>query len=253
MKLITLNLWGGTVFEPLMDFIQSHSKDVDVFSFQEMLYGNEPDFTPIDKGRINLFSEIVSRLPEFVPYKYVSASDYFQHEPISFGAGQTIFVRKSIIVKDTGGFYCFKETPVLAMEGGKLTGNFQWIELEVAGMSIFIGNLHGVWLEGSGKVDSPERFEQSQKIKDFMNSKTGKKIICGDFNLNPDGKSIEMLEVGMKNLVKEYGITSTRSKFYPKESKFADYILISPDIQVKDFQVLQDAVSDHLPLTLEFN
>ena len=33
---------------------------------------------------------------------------------------------------------------------------------------------------------------------------------------------------------------------------FADYILVSPDIVVKHFQVLPDEVSDHAPLLVEF-
>jgi len=40
---------------------------------------------------------------------------------------------------------------------------------------------------------------------------------------------------------------------YTKTEKFADYVLTSPNIQVIDFQVLPDAVSDHSPLQVEFN
>ena len=57
----------------------------------------------------------------------------------------------------------------------------------------------------------------------------------------------------MKNLIKEYKVTTTRSHFYTKEHKFADYILVSPEIEVKKFEVIQDVVSDHLPLMLEFD
>jgi endonuclease/exonuclease/phosphatase family metal-dependent hydrolase len=56
----------------------------------------------------------------------------------------------------------------------------------------------------------------------------------------------------MTNLVTKFGVTSTRSSHYLKEEKFADYILVSPHVEVNDFQVLQEEVSDHLPLLLEF-
>ena len=52
--------------------------------------------------------------------------------------------------------------------------------------------------------------------------------------------------------MKETGVTSTRSHYYTKPEKFADYILVSPDITVVDFNVLPDVISDHLPLVLEF-
>jgi hypothetical protein len=48
----------------------------------------------------------------------------------------------------------------------------------------------------------------------------------------------------MINLVKDYNVTSTRSSHYPKEEKFADYIFVSKDIEVKDFKVLPDEVND---------
>jgi endonuclease/exonuclease/phosphatase family metal-dependent hydrolase len=78
------------------------------------------------------------------------------------------------------------------------------------------------------------------------------RILCGDFNLLPNTDSLTILEQGMRNLIKEYPVTSTRSRFYEKPDKFADYILVSPEVVVEDFQVLDEAVSDHLPLLLEF-
>ncbi|MBP8994985.1 MAG: hypothetical protein KBG30_14410 [Bacteroidales bacterium] len=86
-----------------------------------------------------------------------------------------------------------------------------------------------------------------------MDNFNGAKILCGDFNVAPDTKSMEILETSMNNLVKEYKVTTTRSHLYTKEHKFADYILVSPEIKVKKFEVIQDVVSDHLPLMLEFD
>lgn len=57
----------------------------------------------------------------------------------------------------------------------------------------------------------------------------------------------------MHNLISEYNVTSTRSSLYTKEEKFADYTFISKGIAVQGFRVLQDVVSDHLPLLLEFD
>jgi exonuclease III len=253
MKLITLNLWGGIVYEPLIEFIKKHSSDTDIFCFQEMLFGDKPEFTTLDKGRVNLFSEISSVLIDFNPYKNISNSDHFQKEKVAFKGGQAIFVRKNINVKDNGGFVCYDKVPEKTTEGGKLTGNLQWIAIELEKGELTITNLHGLWQKGTSKVDTPDRFVQSEKIKNFMDNRDGKKILCGDFNLIPTGQSIEMLEVGMKNLVKEYNVQSTRSDFYDGVQKFADYILTSPEIEVKSFGVLQDQVSDHLPLSLEFD
>ncbi len=56
----------------------------------------------------------------------------------------------------------------------------------------------------------------------------------------------------MRNLVKEFGITSTRSSYYAKPERFADYTLASNDIKVNEFKILPDEVSDHLAMYLNF-
>lgn len=253
MKLIVLNLQGGVVYEPLIEFIKKVSSEIDVFCFQEVMFGNKPEFTPRHKARINLFSELKTLLPEFIAYENISISGHFQKEPIDFGAGQAIFVGNSIKVNNHGGLQCYDKVPELTNLGGRMTGNMEWIDIEINGLEVTIGNLHGLWQYDTYKIDTPERLLQSERIKKFFDSKNGKKIISGDFNLIPDGKSMKILEQGMINLISKFNITSTRSSFYTKSTiRLADYMLVSPDIKVVDFKVLQDEVSDHLPLYLEF-
>jgi len=56
----------------------------------------------------------------------------------------------------------------------------------------------------------------------------------------------------MNNLIKKHKVTSTRTSFYPRKEKYADYVFTSPDITVNKFEVLQDEVSDHAPILVEF-
>ena len=120
------------------------------------------------------------------------------------------------------------------------------------GSQTAIFNLHGL-VQSNGKVDTPERLEQSQKIIECMERIPGRKILSGDFNLLPDTHSIKMLEEsGLRNLIKEYGVTSTRTSLYKKEQRFADYMFVGENIFVKDFKILPDEVSDHNAMYLEF-
>ena len=64
---------------------------------------------------------------------------------------------------------------------------------------------------------------------------------------------MSILNEGNRNLIQEYKIDSTRSALYKKSEKFADYVIVSQNVEVKDFKVLKEEVSDHLPLFLEFN
>lgn len=117
---------------------------------------------------------------------------------------------------------------------------------------VLIGNLHGYWLPDN-KHDSPGSIKQMKKVKSIFSTFAGPKILVGDFNLRPDTQSIKMLEEDMKNLIVEYEIASTRSNLHKKVEKFADYIMISDEIHVDNFEVINKNVSDHLPLILDFS
>lgn len=112
-------------------------------------------------------------------------------------------------------------------------------------------NVHGHWT-GKGKSDDDDRIKQSEKIVNFLDMISLPKIVCGDFNLLLNTKSIAMIDAKLKNLIKEHKILSTRTSLYKKEERHADYVFVSPDIKVNSFKVLPDEVSDHSPLFLDF-
>lgn len=258
MRLITLNIWGGKVFGPLMEFVEGHAGDADIFCMQEVIFGPRSEIAPVSKGRMNICEEIVHRLPEFSVLAYSAPEEayYFEAEklPEDTHPGLVIFVKKSIGIVDHGGFRCYEEgIPAGADFGGKMTGSCQWVRIRKNdGSESTIMNLHGLWQTKTEKADTPERIAQSHILRRFLDEISGEKMLCGDFNLKPDGQSLTMLEQGMVNLVKTSGATSTRSSLYTKPDKFADYILVSPDIQAKHFEVLQNEVSDHLPLLVDW-
>lgn len=64
MKLLSLNIWGGRQFDVLIDYIQKHSHDVDVFCFQEV-FDTPTENTIINEYyRANIFSELQAILPD---------------------------------------------------------------------------------------------------------------------------------------------------------------------------------------------
>lgn len=242
MKLITLNIWGGHVSDPLLKFIKSHAS-IDVFCFQEV-YHNAPHKISIEDRVVNLnvFSEIQDLLPDHVGFFRPVVDNIF---------GIGIFVKNNIEVLGEGEI-SIHENPNYLGRGPTHSRNLQWLQCRINEQVYSILNVHGLW-NGMGKSDSPERIAQSKRIKDFVDTIKTPVILCGDFNLKPDTESMCMLENGMTNLIKTYHVSSTRTSLYPKEEKFADYILISPDITSNKFEVLKDEVSDHSPLFLDFS
>ncbi len=242
MKLITLNIWGGQILEPLKKFI-SENKDTDVFCFQEVFNGRKNPVTFQDAVP-NVYSIIENLLPRH--------KGFFKRQE---NMGLSIFVKNTINIEEEGDFFIYRFQDAMIDNDPSTQGrNLQFIKFKLNGKDIIVSHMHGLWIR-EGKGDTPERLEQSKKVKEFLDKQKGAKILAGDFNLLPDTKSLLILEENLRNLVKEYKVTSTRTKLYDRYDMgdlFADYILVSNGVKVLDFKVLPDVVSDHSPLMLEF-
>lgn len=256
IKLISLNIWGGRRKADLLSFVKRHSRDIDVFCFQEVL----------DKQ--------VSKAIMLEKLKY-SGSDYLETPHIykdlshvlkgfdswtarSSGTGGEklgIFVRNGLISgkvleKATNPFKVKVFDKIFTMRG--MT---QLASIKKDGKQFNVINIHGLW-QGGGKKDTPERLKQSALLVELANKVKRKRlVICGDFNLEPSTDSILMLDKLFRNLIKENKIKSTRSSLYAHASKgkFADYTFVTRDVKVKKFRVLKEHVSDHLPMYIEFS
>jgi endonuclease/exonuclease/phosphatase family metal-dependent hydrolase len=241
MKLISLNTWGGRALPELLDFLRKN-RDTDIFCLQEIYHEADPKI--VDKewleDSLNLYNDITATLPHHMGYFRPSISNWY---------GLAMFVRKDLVIAEEGDVWVY-EVPAY-VSGGNHPRNLQYIRFAHESREYLVANVHGLW-NGMGKTDSEHRLEQSQRIKKFLDSFAGPKMVCGDFNLLPETESVRILEEGMRNLIREHNIASTRTHLYPKPGKHADYIFVSPDVTVKRFEVLPDVVSDHAPLLLEF-
>jgi len=246
MKLITLNTWGGRVKEFNQSFFETYS-GTDIWCFQEMYHGgiSEVKISGLNANH-HLFEEIEKYLPE---YKSLFCNT------CGIAYGIAAFTHKNINVIASGENLVAKgnweDDPDLHNRDHHR--KLQWLEIKIDGKKLLIVNVH-LTHRPEGKGDSEKRLKQSKIIIDFLNMFDCPKILCGDFNLLPETESIKMFEnAGLKSLIKEYNITSTRTELYKKEWRFADYVFVSPGIKVKDFKVLPDIVSDHSPLYLDFD
>lgn len=240
-KLVSLNIWGGHLRQPLLEFIKSN-QGVDIFCLQEVYHNAQHKISEDDKEvTLNIFSEMHEYLPEHNAYFLPVVAGFY---------GIGMFVRKDIKVISHGEV-SIHENPTYKGRGPTHGRSLQWVECEVGGNKFYVINVHGLW-NGKGKSDSPARVLQSKKVRQFMDSLEHPIVLCGDFNLKPDTQSMRILEAGMNNMITLYNVSSTRTSYYPKAERFADYIITSPEIKVNAFTVMPDEVSDHAPLLLDF-
>lgn len=250
MKLISLNIWEGELYQPLVDFLNKHKPETDIFCFQEV-FRAEAGIRRMNPDKLMTFKSLANMLNDFNGYfeDYVAPGEYGKE-------GLAVFVKKGIKVSDEGEIFTYNSPRVgLANDDPKsLWRNLQYIKCNAKGREFLVANMHGLWdlATKTHKDDIPERIEQSRRAKALLDKFDCPKILCGDLNLWPNTESLKILEEGMINLVKEHNIFSTRSAFFQHSNKFADYVLVSPEIKVNDFKVLNEIVSDHLALCLDF-
>lgn len=246
MKIISLNTWGGGAgHELLLDFFRQN-KDTDIFCLQEVWNGGEElNLEEMGFGtrrEYRLLDRIAEILNEHDFHFRPHVGDYY---------GLVMFVRKGLPVTEEGEVFVYQEKGFYENGNvGNHARNLQYVTLGTD-VSLAVINFHGLW-NGKGKTDTPDRIAQSNKIVRFIKNLDIPYVLVGDFNLRPDTESVRLLEeTGAKNLIKEYNITSTRTSFYGKNEQFADYAFVSPEINVKEFKVMSDEVSDHAPLLVE--
>ena len=129
----------------------------------------------------------------------------------------------------------------------------QTVEFDVNGKKLQILNIHGIWTED--KKGDERTIDECKFVVKKAKEKNIPTIITGDFNLLPETESIQLLNKKFRNLIDEFKITSTRPDFndgLETGRNVVDYIFVSDEVKVNNFQVLDTNITDHLPLLLDF-
>lgn len=261
MKVIFLNIWGGRIFDPFMSFVKESAPSTDFFCFQEMVDSSIQGITNFG-GRSDIRKKLAEALPRFQEYYEAShnALDKEGKPDPATTIGVSIFTKKGIEIKSKGKVHVQGDASGLRHDDRLGAPHYlQYVRFEHDKKPYTLANMHGTAHPGS-KLDTPERLEQSKRIVDFLAKGKGEKILGGDFNLLPETESIKMIEkAGMRNLILEHGIKTTRSELnyarYPENERqyFSDYAFVSPGAEITNFEVPQLNISDHLPLILELS
>ncbi|GAA4124348.1 endonuclease/exonuclease/phosphatase family protein [Aminobacter aganoensis] len=265
MRILSLNGWGGRLGEQLVSYISA--ADPDVFCLQEATGtpgSTSPWLVYRDGGgellqRANLFAEVARALPGhqafFCPAARGPLFDGDQAIPSEWGLAT--FVRRSLpIVGQVQGFIhgAFSAN---GFGDHPRSRNAHAVRLHdhATGRTTVVVHLHGL-RELNGKGDTPARDAQTTRLIELigrLRQEGDGLVVCGDFNVLPDSRMLAALsDIGLTELVTRHGFTDTRTSFYSKAPRYADYMLVSDDIDVCRFEVVEEPeVSDHRALLLE--
>lgn len=269
MRLVSLNVWGGTLFEPLMEYVRL--SEADIYCFQEVTFRREPAPAQLyfywhGKRLIqqtDVFTPIRAALDGFVgqfcPALFEELSDEGGETYLAqFGLASFVDARMPVVEQVQR--FVFRQFDPRSRGEPPVARNFHALRLldPKSSRTFIVGHVHGLH-DPRGKLDTPERRGQAERIVAALEDlRVGDEpiVLCGDFNLLPGSWTFGLLQerLGLQDLVTANGFTDTRTSHYTKPERYADYLLVTDNVFVERFEVVAEPeVSDHRPLLLEFS
>jgi endonuclease/exonuclease/phosphatase family metal-dependent hydrolase len=264
MRVLSLNAWGGALHADLLDYLVA--EDADVYCLQEVprAAGTQSQWSTYVDGdvrleqRTDLYGELRAALPEHDGFFYPTARGHLIDGagPRWQEFGLATFVRST--------------TPVIGAALDFVHGAFRPHEFgshprprnaHVVRLYDYererattVAQMHGLRVE-AGKGDNAARDAQARAFVELIERVRRPNeplIVCGDFNVLPESRLFDALAgLGLKDLVTTRGFQDTRTSHYAKPVRFADYLLVSDEVAVLSFDVVESPeVSDHRPLLL---
>lgn len=94
------------------------------------------------------------------------------------------------------------------------------------------------------------RASQADILSGSLKESTIPKLLCGDFNDVPVSYTYRTLSSGMKDAYLEsgFGLGGTYAGSLPIILRI-DYLMVDPEINIKDFEVIHEGNSDHFPIS----
>lgn len=264
MKILSLNVWGGMLHAPLIDYLAQ--VDADVYCLQEVprAIGARSDWLTYRDGaielqqRANLYKDITAALPAhdgfFAPSMRGELMDGDQACWQEFGLAT--FIRQDFAVIGQALDFvhqAFSPHGFGAHPRSRNAHAFRLYDYE-ADRPICIVQCHGLRTE-NGKGDTPCREAQAEALValiERLHHSDEALVLCGDLNILPESSTFETLaRLGLADLVTGNGFTDTRTSLYTKPGRYADYMLVNRQAQVAAFSVIESPeVSDHRALLL---
>jgi endonuclease/exonuclease/phosphatase family metal-dependent hydrolase len=263
VRIISLNAWGGAVFDGLASWLRA--TDADVVCLQEVTRTpGTTGWTRFDDGeralpqRANLFADVRQLLPAYQGFFVPSDAG-----PVHDHAGGRLHQEFGVAT------FVAEHVPVVGLASEFVHGAFvdhdEWITSDrpraalatrvldrSGGRAVTVVQVHGL-RDAAGKHDTPARRTQAERLAGLIERARRPKdivVLCGDLNLLPNSATFAVLaDIGLVDLV---GSADTRTSQYRKPNRHASYLLVSDPAAVGRFEIVTEPeVSDHRALLLE--
>lgn len=243
MKILQLNVWTGRIKGALLDFIKSN--DFDVICMQEAVWGGDKQ-----KELENFFATA----------DQIKEASGLEHESRSSNWGMKIFSDNNIVEQ---GNVILSKSEIIEKQNELVHNKYGVVKnaqdfyehaytLQIAKLKcgITIVNHHGYWKPTP--MGDKTTVEVMKKVANVVRRISGPVVMCGDLNIVHEAPAMRELDF-LRDLIHEYHIDNTLSGLKFNGKVACDHILVNDEVEVRDFSVLDDIVSDHKPLLIEIN
>jgi endonuclease/exonuclease/phosphatase family metal-dependent hydrolase len=242
MKLLQLNMWSGRLDQQVLDLIVRTNPDV--VCLQEAIDA------PGNTNSMFLTVSQISRSTE-LKHKYMSPTWSFRFMKGIADYGNCILSKIPFDSTDT------------IFTGGVYNGdydddhddynirNLQHVIVHVDGRPLHILNHHGHWTRTEKRGDD-ETMRQCRVIAEYIRGIDGDVVLTGDFNLAPHSESLAQINQVLTNQSIVNNLQTTRN-WLVSSTAVCDYIFTSPELQVAQFEMCKEIVSDHQALVVEIS
>lgn len=246
MKLLQLNMWMGRLTRQIVSLIEHENPDI--ITAQEVF---NVDGSVVFPDRM---FDLAKYVQDAGGFEYVYFSPTFDtqiaHETAPFG--NAIFSKLPIIASETIITHGKLVHDMTAQNYIENTRNAQFVTLTIGDTNVLLVNHHAYW--ENTPTGSAASVASMQHVVDKLRTYSNVPIIvAGDMNLNPDTAGMHLYDGLLENLTASHGITSTLSVLGKVQDVACDHILVNELVQVVDFHVVDELVSDHKALVLEFD
>lgn len=249
LSLLQLNAYTGTYWKELSIYLEKNT--FDILQFQEIVGAD----TVV--GNMNQRENTYERLSDLLGENYqgrLFKTDTFTSSPTSFDGVATflkkditILEEKDIIQKEAVFPFDSSRTDYNNIGRGALA-----LKVKKEDKIFWLLNTHLAWSPDA--EDSDEKIKQARILVSFLKKLSEPFIFSGDLNVSPNTQTIKLLNTVGQNLIAENKITNTlNTHLHGAQHLFpsglaVDYIFVSSAIQVDNFAVIDNDMSDHLGL-----
>jgi endonuclease/exonuclease/phosphatase family metal-dependent hydrolase len=246
-KLLQLNIDMGNQLDKLITHIKNN--DYDILHLQE-LGGKERT-----QNKIDTFSYLQKELTNYEGHllKMFRVID----KPNNY-MGPATFVRKGIEIIGYEEVWMTDFWEITEDNDNPVDRPYAVLVTKIKTINEELLLVNGQFTWGPRPFDTDITIERSKKVYDYLKSAKRNFILTGDFNVDSRTITVMQFEDLGKNLTRDHKITNTlnprlhRAKHLFPQGIPCDQVIVSSDIIVKNFLLVEEDLSDHFGLALQF-